>query len=686
MVRRLAVLLSTCCALLAAGSVQGATADLLEPVSVTADAPQVVSAGESFKLGVEVAAEAGALDIAKPPLHLRVRYAPECGGSFAGSEGPIALDRTLPAPVGGAAYSQSVSVKSKIGSTGTMTVCAFLEDSEERQFATDTEAEIAVVPPCAAAQSALAKLRRQLRGLKRRIATTRRHLRGAHGARRHRLVRRLQKLRRKRSRLARRLRKARLIARQACNGAGRRRPHPFANGGSGASTGSLPQIKHLFVIVLENENAENTFGASPPSPYLGATLREAGAFIPNYYGIGHESLDNYIAMVSGQPPNLETQADCQAFTEMVPGLVRTDGVALGQGCVFPRSVRTIANQLENSGQTWRGYMQDMANGVPEGEPATCRHPALGGVDSTQKASAADQYAARHNPFVYFHAIIDYPTCDENDVDLSRLPEDLSGAAATPAYSFITPDLCSDGHDETCANPALPGGFAGIDAFLREWVPRIQASPAYRDQGAILVTFDESASGAGSCCNEPTGPNTPNNGGPEPGNGGGRVGAVMVSPCIKPGTVTQAAYNHYSFLRWAEDNFGLAHLGYAAREGLEPFGPDVFTKPACDPELARIREKAGAQVRLIVKPKRVRADRPRVFHLRLTSETKGCLANAPVRIANRRARTNSRGRLSLRLTFRRPGKRLVYAKPPGCPRAKTSIRVIARRSLPRLNAR
>ena len=64
------------------------------------------------------------------------------------------------------------------------------------------------------------------------------------------------------------------------------------------------KIKHLFIIVLENENADESFGANPPSPYLGKTLREAGVFVPNYFGIGHASLDNYIAMISGQPPNV----------------------------------------------------------------------------------------------------------------------------------------------------------------------------------------------------------------------------------------------------------------------------------------------------------------------------------------------------------------------------------------------
>jgi hypothetical protein len=61
-----------------------------------------------------------------------------------------------------------------------------------------------------------------------------------------------------------------------------------------------------------------------------------------------------------------------------------------------------------------------------------------------------------------------------------------------------------------------------------------------------------------------------------GPGGGRIGAVLVSPLIKPGTVSKTPYNHYSLLRSIEDIFGLDYLGYAGQAGLKPFGADIFT--------------------------------------------------------------------------------------------------------------
>jgi hypothetical protein len=345
-----------------------------------------------------------------------------------------------------------------------------------------------------------------------------------------------------------------------------------------APAGALPPIKHVFVIVLENKDANATFASDSPAPYLARTLPAFGELLPNYYGIGHESLDNYVAMISGQPPNGVTQADSPAFVNMMPGTLGSDGVATGQGSVFPASVKTVADQLAAKGLSWKGYMEDMGNSAPA-KPATCRHPVVGAPDSDQSAKSNDQYATRHNPFVYFHSIIDTPACDLNDVPLDRLPADLATADSTPNYVFITPDLCADGHDDTCADGTSPGGYKGIDTFLRKWVPRIVDSPAYGDGGLLAVIFDEADTDNSACCNEQSGPNTPNPAGPHPGAGGGKTGAVLLSPYIQPGSIDTTPYNHYSLLRSVEDIFGLDHLAFAGQSGLKAFGSDVFNAPA-----------------------------------------------------------------------------------------------------------
>jgi phospholipase C len=69
-------------------------------------------------------------------------------------------------------------------------------------------------------------------------------------------------------------------------------------------------IRHVFVIVLENEGFDTTFGPNSKAPYLSKTLTSQGVLLQNYYGTGHASLDNYIAMISGQAATPDTRNDC----------------------------------------------------------------------------------------------------------------------------------------------------------------------------------------------------------------------------------------------------------------------------------------------------------------------------------------------------------------------------------------
>jgi phosphatidylinositol-3-phosphatase len=291
--------------------------------------------------------------------------------------------------------------------------------------------------------------------------------------------------------------------------------------------------------------------------------------LTQYYGIGHNSLDNYIAQISGQGPNSETQADCQIYDDFAQAGTADPGQAVGQGCVYPASTPTLPGQLTASGRTWKGYMEDMGT--------ACRHPAIGSHDDTQQARVGDQYAARHNPFVYFHSIIDTPGCATNDVDLSALPTDLTTSQTTPNLTYITPNLCHDGHDAPCVD-GEPGGLASADAWLRQWVPIITSSPAYQRDGMLVITFDESdgpSSDSSACCGEGPGPNTPAPG--ITGLGGGRVGTLVLSRHTAPGSWNDRPYNHYALLASIENLFGLPRLGYATSAGVNTFGLDVFNR-------------------------------------------------------------------------------------------------------------
>ena len=391
-----------------------------------------------------------------------------------------------------------------------------------------------------------------------------------------------------------------------------------------------PRFRHVWTIVLENSGLYTTFGLGQVSaPYLTRTLVSEGAFVPNYYGTGHSSLDNYIAMTSGQAPNSDTQNDCTDPSQLGQGdptyHVDNAGQAIGKvGCTYQAGVPNLPTQLRDAGVSWKSYNETM-DAHPGVLRTHCQGPDTyaGGAYATTPDPYANpdttvqsnpgEYRSKHNPFVYYHDVTDdLAYCEAHDVPLGAfgtdpahpdqydtlgtLRTDLADPDTTPAYSFITPNQCSDGHDDCTSG--TPGGedpaakLAQMDAFLQEVVPMIMASPAYRD-GLIIITFDEGTDSA-ACCDEQPSPELAHEGnggmnGQPFGPGGGIVGAVLLSPSIKPGTVSPNFYNHYSYLRTIEDIFGVSHIGYAADSAYPsskptdqpggtptPFGPDIFT--------------------------------------------------------------------------------------------------------------
>ncbi len=382
-------------------------------------------------------------------------------------------------------------------------------------------------------------------------------------------------------------------------------------GGGSSGSSKLPPVRHVFLIVLADQPYASVFGPSSEAPYLAKTLEGRGELLVRYYAVAHDELANGIALVSGQGPTPQTEVNCSTYTEIAPATGGADGQVLGQGCVYPASTETLAGQLASKHLTWRAYVEGM--GVAPSSPSpssssalSCVHPALGAVDPTLDptpppasttgpvadrvppaylAAVGVEYATFRNPFVYFHSVIDGPECAADDVSLSRLAADLRSAKSTPSLSYIVPSLCDDGSPTPCA-PGRPAGLAPVDAFLRRVVPRILASRAYKHGGLLAITVDQAPStgvdaDSSSCCGQPRFPALPPppslpGGGSLPPSGGGQVGALLLSPYVKPGTTNQEPFNHFSLLRTIEDLFGLSHLGYAAASGVGSFEASVFS--------------------------------------------------------------------------------------------------------------
>ncbi|HEV2982461.1 MAG TPA: alkaline phosphatase family protein [Solirubrobacteraceae bacterium] len=340
-------------------------------------------------------------------------------------------------------------------------------------------------------------------------------------------------------------------------------------GVSGTRRGPRSKIKHVFIITLQSPGYAATWGAGSAARYLNTQLRPRGELLSNYYAVAHPDLPNYIAMTSGQPPNADTAGNCPTFAQFPAG-IKPDaaGRLEAPGCVYPLNVLTVADQLTSSGRQWRAYVEDLANGPKPVQ--SCRHPNSGQPDETQRERPGDGYATRHNPFVYFDSLLDLGDCTSDDLPLTSLPAALASTASTPNYAFIAPNLCHDGSEVVCADGA-PGGLAAADGFLAEWVPKILASPAYRRDGLLVITFgDGPPSDTTGCCESPAHAAAPTA-------GGGRVGALLLSPFATAGAESARPYNHYSLLRTVEDIFALAHLANAGQAGVSSFATDALSK-------------------------------------------------------------------------------------------------------------
>jgi hypothetical protein len=302
-------------------------------------------------------------------------------------------------------------------------------------------------------------------------------------------------------------------------------------------------IKHVFVISLTSPGYDAAFGTTSQMPYLSTELRPQGELLSGYSLLDNTPLPNELAAISGQAPTAMTRAGCTKFDD----------------CVFPVETTTIADQLAVGRFTWRAYMEGMADPATA-EPGNCVYPAA----EEPYPPAEGGYTATRNPFVYFHSLLDLGDCSANDLPLTSIEADLRKPDATANLSYISPSLCNAGSIAECPE-GQTGGPAAADAFLAQWVPKILASPAYRKDGLLIVTF-------GSLEPAPT-----TSGAPLPPTSSRKVGTLMLSQFLSPGATDAKLYDPYSLLRSTEDMFGLSHLGAADGKKVRPFASTTLLR-------------------------------------------------------------------------------------------------------------
>ena len=316
-------------------------------------------------------------------------------------------------------------------------------------------------------------------------------------------------------------------------------------GASAPTTTTTPSstsspVKHVFVIALTTDSYHAAFGRGSVAHYLNGTLRRRGTLLNGYRTLGETELPDYLAMISGQAPNADTRSDCAIYAEFASSAkAQSNGQFGGSGCVYPNTALTIADQVTAAGKQWKAYIAGMG-------ASTCVHANSNAADDAPLTGADSDYATRHNPFIYFHSLLDLGGCSSDDVGIQHLARDLRVAKRTPAYAYIAPGLCDEPSATSCAGDK-PGGLAAEDAFLKRWVPQILASQAYKQDGVLMIVFADGkpTADAGAARDSPA-----------------RTGALILSPLAQTGRTVSGAYDPYSLLRTIEDLFGYTPLVHA----------------------------------------------------------------------------------------------------------------------------
>jgi hypothetical protein len=260
-----------------------------------------------------------------------------------------------------------------------------------------------------------------------------------------------------------------------------------------------PRYAHVFEVVMENLSYADAL-ATPGF----ASLAHSFSYATDSYAASHPSLPNYLALTAGQTFGISS--DCLTC------YVQSDN---------------LGAQLSAAHLSWGDFAESVS--LP-----------------CYLGTSYGEYAAKHNPFRYFDDIRSSPSLCAHLLALPALYADLTKkAAATPAYSFIEPNICDDGHDCT---PSVAA------AWLSGFVGKVTRSAAWRDHGVLVVTWDESEGDSAQLL--PGGRVVPSG-------GGGHVLTIVIAAGAKRGTVITAPLTHYALLAAIERNFGLPLLANAA---------------------------------------------------------------------------------------------------------------------------
>jgi hypothetical protein len=358
---------------------------------------------------------------------------------------------------------------------------------------------------------------------------------------------------------------------------------------------AVRHLNHVFVIMMENHYISQILG-NPNAPFITSYAASAN-FANNYFAVGHPSLTNYLEVVGGSNfgvvndfspdwhnttcvSNIESGivANEASTTNICPiagsgvdaptPAVDTTNEGTPQEPIYndplpaaPTQGITIADQLVQSGKTWKSYQENLppygadrvnySDGLVSDQPNTPSEPGMPKL-----------YAVKHNPFVYFAAVqngSDPALSLKNVVDFHQLYADLK-SGHVPNYSLIAPNQCHDQHGRGSSEVGTgcsvdQNAIAQGDAALNLLISAIKSSPAWKEGNNVIVTvWDENDYSS-----------LPN-----------QAVAVVETNYAPGGKVSNVKYNHFSLLKTIEAGFGLSYINHAADPNVKLM-TDLFGK-------------------------------------------------------------------------------------------------------------
>ena len=260
-------------------------------------------------------------------------------------------------------------------------------------------------------------------------------------------------------------------------------------------TSSAQKIRHVFILVEENESYADVIANTKDMPYLNM-LASSYAYSKNYFADTHPSIGNYFMLTTGK---IISNKDSSSGTITQDNIVR----------------RLIA-----AGKTWKEYSESL--------------PQVG-----YDGGDTDSYSQHHNPISYFSDVRSDSGQLQNLVPFSQLAVDIA-SGNLPDYAFIVPNDRDNAHScpagTGCTNEQK---MQTADKWLKTNIDGLIHSSDFEAPGGglLVITFDEAAKSNGT-------------------HGGGPVAWVAVGPDVKKNYTSDTFYKHENTLRFMLELLGL----------------------------------------------------------------------------------------------------------------------------------